>query len=247
MASASPNLAFNYDLTTESAPLFTPKNEAYFTNPASYKQTYHLNEEDESSTTQPIFRLDFSHNFDPTDTGLGFNAGAQHRDLTQTYSYNQYRLNPTVAPTLAQIGTLGSPSLYDGYGQSILTVNPGAVDAYIAGNPGNYTRNATDGLTNTVNNYNLDEEINDGYVQLDYRTQHLFAAARPALRVDPAEDPELPARAVQQHHQLRAKHHQLRLRPIAAVVQHQLHASPTANRARRDHPNLGASRICAIG
>ncbi len=175
VAAASPNLAFDYNLTTESAPLFTPNNEAYFTNPASYKQTYHLNEEDESSTTQPIFRLDFSHNFDPTDLGLGFNAGAQHRDLTQTYSYNQYRLNPTVAPTLAQIGTLGSPSLYDGYGQSILTVNPGAVDAYIAANPGNYTRNATDTLTNTVNNYNLDEEINDGYVQLDYRTQHLFA------------------------------------------------------------------------
>lgn len=69
LEATSPNLAFGYDLTTETAPLFTPVNETYFVNPAKYLQSYHLNEEDESSTTQPIFRLDFSHNFDPTDTG----------------------------------------------------------------------------------------------------------------------------------------------------------------------------------
>ena len=174
----SPNLAFGYNLATEVAPLFTPVNEAYFVNPANYLQSYHLNEEDQSSTTQPIFRLDFSHNFDPADTGLGFSAGAQHRDLTQTYSYNQYEVKPISAaltPTLAQIGTLGSPPLYDGYGQSLLTINPSAVEAFIAANAGDYARNATDLLSNTVNNYALDEQIDDGYIQADYRTHHLFA------------------------------------------------------------------------
>lgn len=84
-------------------------------------------------------------------------------------------ISSAVTPTLAQIGTLGSPNLYDGYGQSVLTINPSAVNAFIAANEGDYARNATDLLSNTVNNYSLDEQIDDGYIQADYRTHHLFA------------------------------------------------------------------------
>jgi TonB-dependent receptor len=170
-------MAFDYNLTTNTAPLFTPLNMAAFMNPALYNQVYHLNAVDQSAAKLPQARIDYSHNFDADDTGFGYSVGAQHRDLNQVYSYWQYRLNPVgTAPTLAQIGALdASVPLYDGYGQTQLLVDPGAVDAYIFQNSTKYARNASDTLINTVNNYTLDERIDDAYAQAGYRTKQFYA------------------------------------------------------------------------
>jgi TonB-dependent receptor len=175
----STNLGFSYNLATETAPLFTPNNEAVFMNPALYNQVYHLDAVDQSRSTLPQARLDFSHNFDPADQGFGYSIGLQTRDLSQEYTYYQYRLNPVgTPPTLAQIGTLDKTvSLYDGYGQSLLLINPAAVGSYLAGNAGSYVRNASDLLSDTVNNYTLEEIIDDGYAQVDYRIHSLYAVA----------------------------------------------------------------------
>ena len=173
----SPNLAFNYNLAANTAPLFTPINQSSFMNPALYNQVYHLDAVDQSETKLPQFRLDFTHNFDPSDRGLGFSAGFQHRDLSQIYRYYQYRLNPVgVAPTLAQIGVINkTPSLYDGYGQSLLLVNPQAVANYLSANSGSYVRNASDTLSNTVNGFKIEETIDAGYVQADFRARRFYA------------------------------------------------------------------------
>jgi TonB-dependent receptor len=170
--SNNPLLAFNYNLATESAPLFTPVSLANFYNPVIYTQVYHLDAVDESKSKLPQVRLDLAHNFDPSDQGFGFSAGAQWRDLHQAYAYDQLRLNPVAgtAPTLATIGTLQrNVPLYDGYGQTLLLTNPALTDAYIAANRASYVEPASDIQTNTVNNYVLDEMITDGYVQADWR------------------------------------------------------------------------------
>jgi TonB-dependent receptor len=179
-ASNSPALAFTYNLAAQSAPLFTPVSLTNFYNPALYTQVYHLDAVDESKSKVPQVRLDFSHNFDPTDQGFGVAAGAQWRDLHQAYAYDQLRLNPvaSTAPTLATIGTLQRTlPLYDGEGQTLLLTNPTLTDAYIAANRGEYVEPSSDVQTNTVNNYVLDEMITDGYVQADYRRGPFLALA----------------------------------------------------------------------
>jgi TonB-dependent receptor len=170
------NLAFNYNLDTQTAPLFTPLSQSYFSSASNYSETYHLNEVDQSKITQPVARLDFTHNFEAADRGLGFSAGAQWKDATQVYSYFQYRLNPIKAPTLATMGALSNQiSFYDSYGQTLLAENVGQVDDYLVANAANYTEFSSDKLDNTINNYTLHEAIEDGYVQADYRTDKLYA------------------------------------------------------------------------
>jgi TonB-dependent receptor len=172
----SASLAFNYNLAAQTSALFTPIGSA-FMNPALYSQAYHLNALDQSTSKLPQVRLDFSHNFGPSAEGFGFDAGAQHRDLNQTYSYFQNRLNPVgTAPTLAAIGTINTQvPLYNGQGQTLLLIDPTKVISYITANGASYTRNATDTLSNTVNNYALDEQIDDAYVQAGYRTKQITA------------------------------------------------------------------------
>ncbi len=178
LTSTSSNYAFDYNLAAQTSALFTPQNQGAFMNPANYNQVYHLNAVDESFTKVPQEKLEFTHNFDLADRGFGFSMGAQHRDLSQTYLYNQDRLNPVAGavPTLGQIGTLSKPiAPFNGEGQDILLVNPNAVDAYIAANPNTYVRNASDLLSNTVNNYTLHETIDDGFVQAGWRSDRLYA------------------------------------------------------------------------
>jgi TonB-dependent receptor len=176
LQATSSNLAFNYNLAAQTSALFTPIGGA-FMNPALYNQAYHLNALDQSTSKLPQVRLDFSHNFDATSEGLGFNAGVQHRDLNQTYSYYQTRLNPVgTAATLAAIGTINTQvPLYNGQGQTLLLVNPTLVDNYITNNMSAYVRNASDTLSNTVNNYTLDEQMDDAYLQAGYRTKQVSA------------------------------------------------------------------------
>jgi len=174
----SNNLAFTYNLAAQDAALFTPTGTA-FSNPSLYSQAYHMYVVDESTSKLPQIRLDLTHNFGVQDSGFGYSAGAGTRDLSQTYSYYQTKWLPVgVAPTLAAIGTLsGTVSPYNGQGQSLLLVNPTAVVNYLAANGGNYTRNASDSLSNTINNYHLAEIITDGYVQASYRTDQFFVLA----------------------------------------------------------------------
>ncbi len=175
---ASSNLAFNYNLAAQTSALFIPQGGA-FMNPALYNQTYHLNALDQSTSKLPQVRVDFSHNFDAASQGFGFGVGAQYRDMNQVYTYFQDRLNlasGVTAPTLAQIGTINTQvPLYNGQGQTLLLASDPDVLSYIAAHPASYVRNASDTLSNTVNNYMLDEQIDDVYAQAGYRSQQANA------------------------------------------------------------------------
>src|SRR5581483_890938 len=179
LQATSPNLAFNYDLNTTTAPLFTPVNLARFMDPNFYTMAYHLLATDQSHSNLPQAKVDFSHNFDAEDRGFGFELGATGRWLSQVYSYNQYRWNPVgAAPTLATVGTINKNiNLYNGYGQTLLLVDKGAVNAYVANHGSGFAENASDSLSNTVNNYALKENITAGYGQVSYRTDALSIIA----------------------------------------------------------------------
>ena len=178
-SSSSPvaNLAFGYDLDAPTAPLFTPNNLAAFMNPANYKQAYHLTALDTSTNHLPQAKLEFSDHFEPDLKGLGFKAGLFWRDLSQHYIYDQDELKPVgTAPTLAAIGTINTNvPLYDGEGQTLLLSDPAAAYSYVAANSANYARNSTDILSDTINNYRLQEIVEAGYVEGQYRIGDLYA------------------------------------------------------------------------
>jgi TonB-dependent receptor len=174
----TPNLAFAYNLAAPTAPLFTPNNLAYFMNPANYNQVYHLNALDTSTNELPQTKIEFKDNFDADSTGLGFKAGWTWRDLTQHYLYDQYRVNPKVATTLAAIpnGVINqNVSLYDGQGQTLLLLNRFAIDDYVAANAANYAEYSGDTASNNANNYRLSEKVNAEYAEAQYKYKDLYA------------------------------------------------------------------------
>ncbi|HEX4636341.1 MAG TPA: TonB-dependent receptor, partial [Rhizomicrobium sp.] len=128
----------------------------------------------------PQTRLEFNYNTEPDADGLGIKVGWTWRDLSQHYFYNQARLNPNAgqAPTLAAAGVINKTiDLYDGEGQSLLLVNPYAVGDYVSAHTSNYSANASDTLSNTINNYRLGEAINAFYAQAQYKWDGLYAVA----------------------------------------------------------------------
>jgi len=173
------NYGFSYQLNAPTSALFIPNNLSAFQNPANYNQVYHESVVDQSISHLPQTKLEYSQNTDADSMGFGFKAGWTWRDLSQRYYLTQFRQTSTgTAPTLAQIGTINKNlSLYDGEGQTLLLVNPGAVINYVAASPGSYVENASDALTSTVNNFKLGEMINAFYGEAQYRANNFLVIA----------------------------------------------------------------------
>lgn len=178
-APTSATYAFTYDLNAPHVPLFVPNNVAAFMNPANYSMVYHLDAIDRSDSHLPQVKAEVGNHADPDAQGLGWKAGWSWRELSQVYSYNQTRFNPSApAPTLATTGVIPQAvNLYDGQGQTLLLVNPFGVRDYLNNNPSAFTRNASDSLSNTVNNYRLEERIQAFYAEASYRLGDLYALA----------------------------------------------------------------------
>jgi TonB-dependent receptor len=178
-APTSATYGFSYDLAAPQSALFIPNNTTAFMNPANYSMAYHLDAVDRSDSHLPQVKAEFSDNMDPDSDGFGYKGGWSWRELSQTYLYNQFRVNPTgTAPSLATTGVIPQNiDLYDGEGQTLLLVDPSGVRNYVNSNPTAFTRNAGDTLSNTVNNYHLDERIQAFYAEAQYKWGRLFALA----------------------------------------------------------------------
>jgi len=178
-APTSATYAFAYDLAAPQAPLFIPNSVTSFMNPANYNMVYHLDAVDRSDSHLPQVKAEFSDNTDSDSQGLGFKAGWMWRELSQAYLYHQNRVNPVGTP--AKLSTTGvipmNIDLYDGEGQTLLLVDPNGVRNYVNANPAAFAPNATDALSNTVNNYNLHERIQAFYAEAQYKWGDLYALA----------------------------------------------------------------------
>ncbi len=148
-------------------------------NPANYSMVYHLDAIDRSDSHLPQVKAEVGNSMSPDAQGLGWKAGWSWRELSQVYSYNQTRFNPNApAPSLATTGVIPQNiDLYDGQGQTLLLVDPNGVRNYLINNPAAFTRNATDTLSNTVNNYRLNERIQAFYAEASYRVGDFYALA----------------------------------------------------------------------
>ncbi|HEY4077159.1 MAG TPA: TonB-dependent receptor [Rhizomicrobium sp.] len=178
-APTSATYGFSYNLAAPQSALFTPNNTAAFMNPANYAMAYHLDAVDRSDSHLPQVKAEFSNNMDLDSDGFGYKAGWSWRELSQSYLYNQFRVNPNgTAPSLATTGVIPQNiDLYDGEGQTLLLVDPSGVRNYVNSNPAAFTRNAGDTLSNTVNNYRLDERIQAFYGEAQYKWGRFLALA----------------------------------------------------------------------
>lgn len=178
-APTSATYGFQYDLAAPTAPLFIPNNQAAFLNPGNYSMVYHLDAVDRGDSHLPQVKAEFSDNMDPDSEGLGLKAGWSWRQLNQNFLYNQNRVNAKApAPSLATVGY--NPQqlyLHDGEGQTMLLVDPQKVRNYVNANPGAFTPNAGDALSNTVRNYHLQERIQAFYLEGQYRFEDLYVLA----------------------------------------------------------------------
>jgi TonB-dependent receptor len=173
LTSSSAAYGYSYNLAAPTAPLFTPTNPAAVANLSNYLQQYHLTSVDSSHSTEPQYKLDFTHNTDLGDRGWGFKAGLYHRDLNQSYYYDSYTTSPLpgMNPTLASIGVLKTIYPSNGEGQALIPLDPEAVTAYIAAHPSLYGPTVYSG---NINDYHLREIIDAGYGEARYRADRFL-------------------------------------------------------------------------
>ncbi len=177
LTATSANFAPTYVGSVGGVPLFQPANPAAFANPANYNESYHLNAVDRSKTREPQFRIDLVHT-PAGDSGLGFQAGFNHRRIDQFYTYDEYRLNPIGTVTLAQTGATNGPYVPpDSAGLALNFLNPTAVDGFVAANPALYAPASTNLARSTLNDFSLAETVDGGYAQASYRAGRLYAQA----------------------------------------------------------------------
>lgn len=173
LTSSSSNYGYGYNLGAPTAPLFTPNNAAAVYNLSNYLQQYHLTSVDASHSSEPQYKIDFTHNTDVGDRGFGFKAGLYHRDLSQSFYTDSITTSPLsgLNPTLASIGVLKTLYPDNGQGLPIIPLDPGAVTAYIKANPSLYGAPVFSG---SVNNYHLRELIDAGYAEARYRSDRFL-------------------------------------------------------------------------
>jgi TonB-dependent receptor len=173
LTTSSSNYGYSYNLNAPTAPLFLPTKPAAVSSPANYIEQYHANYTDASHSSVPQYRLDFKHNVDPDDRGLGFKAGLFHRDLNQAYYFNSATTTPLagMAPSLATIDVLSPITPNNGEGQQIIALNPEAVTAYIKANPGLYGALVSSG---NINDYRLREIIDAGYGEVRFKSDRFL-------------------------------------------------------------------------
>ena len=219
-APTSATYAFTYDLAAPNVPLFFPTNSTAFMNPANYSMVYHLDAIDRSDSHLPQVKAEVGNSMNPDAQGLGWKAGWSWRELSQVYSYNQARFNPNApAPSLATTGVIPQNiDLYDGQGQTLLLVDPNGARNYLINNPAAFTRNATDTLSNTVNNYRLNERIGahaEGFLS----GGRLLCHGGHPLGEHQYADLQLAAGALLLDHQLRQHPDAVALRQAAALAE----------------------------
>ena len=159
------------------AQFFQPLSLAAFQNPASYNQTYHLSATDKSKTLIPQLRVDYVHNQDPGASGWGWRFGYQWREVSQTFTYYERRLNraPTATQTLATVGALGATiTPFDSNGVPLLFVDDKLASAFTVNNPNLFVLNNSV-VRNNLNNFTLQETTHSGYGQVSWRQGRLYA------------------------------------------------------------------------
>lgn len=169
-------LAYAYQFDRNKTPTVRLQNEAYYYNPANYRETQKLFQKPGAENKVSSASLDFSSSAEPDNRGLGFRVGGQFLRNEAKDSLTQLDYRPTNTD-LTLAGRLDPLRLtpYNGDGLQMLVVDTDAAQAVFERNPNLYPLIATNESTQMLGNDDLKEDIGSGYVAALYQKERYSA------------------------------------------------------------------------
>jgi iron complex outermembrane receptor protein len=179
----SPNNAFNYVLYGNYS-IFA-MNPAVFSNPQNYGGDYWRYRDRNIDTGIDAFRLDYSHNAAADSLGFGFKAGAELQRTRNSLQFltPEFDPNTTGAVTLAPFLVPTSFNVPNYSNLPFMLINVNAAFAFLQANPSLF-HNTNQNIANNGSNFNLREDVGDGYGMFVFNTSTLHILA--GLRSDSA-------------------------------------------------------------
>jgi len=176
------NLAYAYTITPGQFTQFSFTNPAYVANAANYKQFEYGTTAEDQRENALTARANFGFNSQAEDRGFGIATGAFARFLDRRYDFVQdnYRTKTTSNDLLSSVLAPESYAPYNGGGQTMLFVDPGAARTFFDAHRSGFTANSADAGKSLQSDYNLTENIVAGYWMARYAldTARLTAGVR---------------------------------------------------------------------
>ncbi|GGB71913.1 TonB-dependent receptor [Blastomonas aquatica] len=175
-------LAYDYIADGLSYQQFTPRNPAYYYNPANYRLVEHGNNLDENRERAFSATIDYDFNQGTNARGVGFAVGGKYRQIDRFYDFVNGLFAPVQAANNLLTGLVSPVQVqpYNGNGDYIIAIDRAAAEARFAANRSNYVEAANSKSANLASDYDLQEHVAAGYMLMSYRDDrfNLSAGAR---------------------------------------------------------------------
>ncbi|MDQ1231275.1 TonB-dependent receptor [Sphingomonas sp. SORGH_AS_0879] len=176
------SLAYGYTITPGQFAQFNFTDPAYVANAANYKQFEYGTTAEDQRENALTARANLGFNLAAEDRGFGIGTGAFARFLDRRYDYvlDNYRTNATSNYLLSGVIAPETYRPYNGGGQTMLFVDPGAARSFFTANRSGFTANSANTGNSLQSDYNLTENIVAGYLMARYAldTARLTAGVR---------------------------------------------------------------------
>ncbi|WP_230483493.1 TonB-dependent receptor [Sphingomonas sp. Leaf21] len=176
------SLAYAYTITPDAFTQFNFTNPAYVANAANYRQFEYGTTAEDQRENALTARANIGVNMAGEDRGLGVGTGAFARFLDRRYDFVQDNYRTTTAANYLLSGVLAPQSYtpYNGGGQTMLFVDPGAARSFFDANRSGFAANSANAGSSLQSDYNLTENIVAGYLMARYAldTARLTAGVR---------------------------------------------------------------------
>ena len=164
------SLAYAYTIMPGRFAQFNFTSPAYVANAANYKQFEYGTTAEDQRENALTARANIGFNTEAEDRGFGVATGAFGRFLDRRYDYalDNYRTNTAANYLLSGVLARESHRPYNGGGQTMLLVDPGAARSFFDANRSGFTANAANAGNSLQSDYNLTENIVAGYLMARY-------------------------------------------------------------------------------
>lgn len=166
-------LAYGYDLTPGRFVYFDFANPSYVADAANYRQFEYGTNSDDQRETALTAQGNLRINMAAGDRGFGIAGGIWARFLDRRYDFQvgNYRNNTTGVGSGYLLSSVLAPERYapyNGRGQSMLFVDPGAARAFFEANRAGFTANSANAAGSLQSDYDLTEDVTAGYLMARY-------------------------------------------------------------------------------
>jgi TonB-dependent receptor len=176
------SLGYTYTITPGRFTQFDFANPAYVANAANYRQFEYGTTAEDQRENALTARANLGFNIAAEDRGFGVGTGAFARFLDRRYDFVQdnYRTTTASSYLLSDVLAPETYTPYNGGGQTMLFVDPGAARSFFDANRSGFAANAANAGNSLQSDFNLTENIVAGYLMARYAadTVRLTAGVR---------------------------------------------------------------------